>query len=97
MEINLPVDFFKNAAIFIAVPVVRSVVGWLGHALKDNRITRFERRQLYRTVLSVGLTSVMVYIGLDKMGVPIDALGASATGFILDRFFGSLKDTKPVR
>ncbi len=97
MEIPLSLDFFKDLVIFIGVPIVRSVGGWAKKALVDNRVTRFERRQLYQTIISVGLTSFFTYVGLSKLGVPIDALGASAIGFILDRLFGSLKDTKPVR
>ena len=59
-------ELLKDLSIIVGIPVVRSVAGWAVKALADNRVTRFELRQLGQTVIRVGLLGLMGYFGGKK-------------------------------
>ncbi len=46
--------------------LIRSVSGWLYHALEDNRITRYELKQLLHTFLRM----IPQVLGWSAVGVP---------------------------
>lgn len=83
-----------DALAFIGIPILRSVVGWFNHSIKDGRINRYEWRKLVETVINVGLIGVMVYLGLEQMGVDVSALGAASTAFVLDKLISAMKEQK---
>lgn len=85
---------YSDIATLILVPAVRTVAGWGVLALKDNKIEDFEWRQLGVNLINISLVSLMVYFGLDGMGFDVNILGASAAGFIIDKFIGAIKDIK---
>ena len=80
----LDMEVIKQAAIAIGMPVLRSVVGWAQHALKDNKVTPFEQKQLVATIIRVGLISSCIYFGADGLGIDINAVGSAATAVIID-------------
>lgn len=93
---NIDIEWLKALAVFVLIPVIRSGAGCLSHALEDNKITKLEWRKLAKTVLNVGIMSIMVYLGANGFGIPLDALAAAATAFILDKLFGSMRDNNNV-
>lgn len=48
-----------------AIPLIRSVAGWLEEALEDNKITYPEWRKLIKTVLRLGVPGIALYYGLN--------------------------------
>lgn len=48
-----------------AIPLIRSVAGWLEAALEDNKITYPEWRKLIKTVLRLGVPGIALYYGLN--------------------------------
>ena len=90
----IELEVIKNLAAAVAFPVGRSVAGWLQNALKDNKITPFELKQLGETVLRVGIISVAVFFGADSWGIDINVFGASATAFIIDVIVEAVKKAK---
>ena len=78
----------------IGFPVLRSVAGWAENALKDNKITSFEWKQLGETVLRVGFIGVAAYFGLNELGLDVSALGAGASAVILDFILSAIKKKK---
>lgn len=93
---NVDIEWLKNLAVFVLIPVVRSLAGCLTHALQDNKITKLEWRKMTATVLNVGILSLAVYLCGNGMGLELDALAAGATAFIMDRLFGAIKDNNNV-
>lgn len=89
-------DTVTQVAIVVGIPIARSFGGWLVKSLEDNKITKYELRFLATTTIRVGLMAIMTYIGLNESGVEISAFGATAMGYLFDRYFGSLKDNNNV-
>ena len=75
----------------IGMPILRSVVGWAGHALEDKKVTKFEWKQLFSTVLRIGLMGFVTYLGLNFAGVDNAAVIGAAVAFIADKLFGAIK------
>ena len=87
----------KDLLIVAGMPVARSVSGWAVKALADNRITRFEWKQLTQTVIKVGTIGLMGYFGLSILGVDNAALASAIGAFFVDKLFNALKQNKPIR
>jgi CRISPR/Cas system-associated endoribonuclease Cas2 len=94
MEISI--EWIKDAVVFVAVPVIRSAAGWLQNSLKDGKIQNVEWKKLAYTTVKIGTTSLMIYLGANSVGVDVNALGASAAAFVVDRLFDSIKENKNV-
>ena len=87
----------RDFGIIVATAAVRSFTGWAAKALKDNRVTKFEMRQLLQTIIRVGTIGIFGYIGLSVVGID-NAMIASAVGaFFADKILNALKQTKPIR
>ena len=80
----------------IGIPIVRSVGGWINHALEDKKISRFEWKKLVSTVVRVGLLGTFTYVGFNAAGVDLNALAAGCGAFIADKLFHSLKERKRI-
>ena len=90
MAIDLTV-FLQNLWVFIGVPVIRSLGGWLTHALQDNKITWPEWRLLIETILRVGLMGIALWIGLEGLGIDVQAIVAAAVAYLLDLILRAIK------
>ena len=87
----ISLEMLKTFGAAIVFPVGRSVVGWAENALKDDKITPFELKQLAGTVVRVGIMSIAVYLGADAWGIDAGVLGSGASAFIIDKIFGAMK------
>jgi len=87
----------KAAGIVVLIPVCRSVSAWGVKALKDNRVTLFEWRQLAQTVIRVGTMGLMGFVGLNVAGVDNALVAAAIGSFFVDKLFNALKQSKPIR
>jgi len=90
-------EIIKDVVIVVGMPVVRSVVGWAEHALKDNKVTRFEAKELLTTVTRVGTVGLVAYFGLSSMGFDIPALAVGASAWIFDKIISAMKEKKSIR
>lgn len=90
-------NVLKDLLIIVGLPVVRSASGWAVKALADNRVTRFEWKQLAQTVIRVGTIGLMGYFGLSIAGIENAALASAIGAFFVDKIFNALKQTKPIR
>ena len=90
-------NVLKDLLIVAGAPIVRSISGWASKALADNRVTRFEWKQLVQTIVRVGTIGLMGYFGLSIAGVDNAALAAAIGAFFADKIFNALKQTKPIR
>ena len=90
-------NVIKDLFIVAGIPVIRSASGWGVKALADNRVTRFEWRQLVQTVVRVGTIGLMGYFGLSIFGIDNAAIAAAIGAFFVDKLFNALKQTKPIR
>ncbi len=99
MEINLASawNIIKDLAIIVGIPCIRSAAGWAHKALKDNKVTRFEKKKLLQTIIRVGSLGFIGYLGFNIAGVDNAALAAAVGSFIADKAFNALKQNKPVR
>lgn len=78
--------------IAIGLPVLRSVGGWVSYALEDNKISKFELKKLFNTILKTSVYGVLIYLGVGGMGLDIDMIAASASGLIFEKISSSLKN-----
>jgi len=85
---------WQEVLAIIGFPVLRSVAGWAENALKDNKITSFEWKQLGSTVMRVGFIGVATYFGLNNAGLDVSALGAGASAVVLDFILSAIKKKK---
>ncbi len=81
----------------ISIPVIRSVAGWLQKSLEDGKIQRYEVRKLVETIIRVGTLQLFAYLGFSLAGVDNAVIASGVAAFFADKFFGSLKENKPVR
>ncbi len=93
----MEIKILGDLGIIVFVPIIRSVSGWAVKALADNRITRFEWRQLTQTVIRVGTIGLMGYFGLSIAGIDNAAIASAIGAFFADKAFNALKQTKPIR
>ena len=84
----------KEILALVGLPIIRSAAGWAENALRDNKITNFEWKQLGETVLRVGFIGVATYFGLNELGFDVSALGASASAIILDFVLSAIRKSK---
>lgn len=87
----------KDLFVIVCFPVLRSASGWAVKAMADNRITRFEWKQLVQTVIRVGTIGLMGYFGLSIIGIDNPAIASAIGSFFVDKLFNALKQTKPIR
>ena len=83
--------FASTAGTLVGIPMLRSVSGWAVKALEDNKIERFEVKQLVSTMIRVGLISVAGYLSLNELGMDVSALAASFGAIIADMLFSAMK------
>lgn len=79
---------------FVLVPVLRSVEGWLRDSLADGFINEFEWRKLAETILRVSFINIMIYFGLDQIGIDPTVLGTAAIGYLFDKIYYAIKPYK---
>lgn len=70
--------------IAIGMPILRSVGGWANVALKDGKITKFEKRKLGETVVRTGIISTLIYFGAGGYGLELDIIASTTTAIIFD-------------
>jgi len=85
---------WQEVLAIVGFPVLRSVAGWAENALKDNKITNFEWKQLGSTVMRVGFIGIATYFGLNNAGLDVSALGAGASAVVLDFILSAIKKKK---
>lgn len=85
-------DALSSVLAFVGIPLLRSVAGWFSHSVKDGRISKYEWKLLVETIINVGLVGIMIYVGLDQMGVNVSELGAASAAFVIDKLVSALKD-----
>jgi len=85
------IEALKDVGIIVGVPVARSVIGWAGNALEDNKVTEFEWKQLASTVLRVGTIATLGYFGVAAAGFDIPALSVAAGAYIVDLIVCAIK------
>ena len=90
-------ELLTNAGIIIGIPIIRAVAGWAPKALADNKVVKFEWKQLVQTVIRVGTMGAFAFFGLNLVGVENAALAAGIASFFADKLFSALKKTLPVR
>ena len=85
---------WKELAILVGVPVVRSVAGWIENALADGKIEGFEWQKLGETVLRVGIIGIAAFFGLNEAGIDISAIGAAGSAVLFDFILRAIKSKK---
>ena len=83
--------FLQNLWIFVGAGVVTSLVGWLKHALQDNKITWPEWRKLIETVLRVGLMGASVWLVQAGAGIDFSPFVPAAGAYLLDKILRAIK------
>ena len=82
----------KEIGIVIVVPMFRSIAGWAVKALKDNKVTKFELKELASTVIRVGVIGVAGYFSLNGFGLDISVFAAMMGAILADKLFGAIKE-----
>lgn len=85
------IQVLQDLGIFVGIPIIRSVGGWLQHAFEDKKVDSFEWKLLVSTVVRVGTMGLAMYLGLNGMGFDVNALAAAASAFVADHLFRALK------
>jgi len=80
----------------IGLPVVRSVGGWATKATEDGKITKFEVKELGKTVLRTGIIGSMIFFGVDGMGIDVTVVGSAASAVIFDMILSAWKENKNI-
>ena len=80
----------------IGIPLLRSIGGWATKALEDNKVTKFELKQLLSTVLRTGIIAVMIYFGADGFGIDVTAIGSAAGAVVFDMLLSAFKENKNI-
>ena len=75
----------------IVLPVLRSVGGWLENALDDGKISMIEWAQLGSTVLRIGIMGIATLLGLNGLGIDINAIGAASSAVVMDFILSAIK------
>lgn len=78
-------DFF----VLVAVPVIRSVGGWVENAFADGKVTWPEWKKLFSTILRIGVPALFLYYGLE---LPVES--AAVLPALVDYGFNWLKKAK---
>lgn len=81
----------KDLGVIVGIPILRSVAGWAEHALKDNKVTKFELKKMFVTIVRVGAIGIVGYLGLNGVGVDVSGIAAGAGAFIFDKVIHSVK------
>lgn len=55
--------------------VTRNFLGWVGKALKDGKIKKYEIKRLINTTLTVAALSLLAYLGFQTTPVEAGAIG----------------------
>lgn len=84
-------EVIKNALIIIGIPIFRSIAGWAENALKDNKISKFEIKELITTIIRVGIIGFSTFYGLNGMGIDVNAVGAGSAAILVDMLFSKIK------
>ena len=66
----------------LATAVVRGVLGWCENALKDNKVSKFELRQLLSTIVRISVVGFSAAYGFG-----IDETQAAALAVLMDIIF----------
>lgn len=91
MEINMIVNTAKDMGIIIGIPVLRSLAGWVGHALKDSKVSKLEWKLLLETVIRVGSMGFMAYVGFDLAGIDNAITSGAIAAYFADKVFSAVK------
>lgn len=78
----------------IAIPIGRSVFGWLQNALEDGQINDFEWKQLGSTIFSIGVPAIALYFSFNAVGLDFSAIGAACGGLLVDMILKAIKKKK---
>lgn len=87
-------NIVKDVAIILGAGVVRSVAGWLPKAMADNKIVKFEVKQLVQTTIRIGTIGLFGYFGFAIAGVENTAVAAAVGAFFADKIFNAMKQKK---
>ena len=80
----------------IGIPVLRSVGGWATKATEDGKITKFEFKQLLKTVLRTTIIAVMIFFGADGAGIDVTIVGSAASAVIFDMIISAFKENRNI-
>ena len=74
------------------VALLRSTAGWAEKAVADDKITKFEWRQLVQTTIRVTVLNAAFYFGLEGAGVDAEPLATGFAALLTDIFFRHIKN-----
>jgi len=80
----------------IGIPIIRSVGGWATKATADGKITRFEVKQLGKTLIRTFIIGTMIYFGAGGVGIDINAIGSAASAVIFDMILSAWKENNNI-
>jgi len=87
---------FGSIFVAIGIPVIRSVGGWAVKATADKKITKFEFKQLLRTILRTGVIGLLIFLGAGSFGFDISVVGSAASAVIFDMVLSAWKENKNI-
>ena len=76
--------FLQGLAVSVGVPLLSAFVGWLNKALADGVIQALEWRKLAETVIRVGVPAFAAYLGLNTLGLDVNALAPVLVAALID-------------
>ena len=80
----------------IGIPVLRSVGGWATKATADGKISKFEFKQLLKTVLRTAIIAVMIFFGVEGVGIDVTIVGSTASAVIFDMIISAFKENRNI-
>ncbi len=93
----MSLEALKSVAIVVFIPMIRPTTGWLVNALKDNRITGPEWRELISKTVKVMTLGLVAYYGLSFAGIDVNLVATSLGAVIADKVLDAVKENKSVR
>lgn len=82
---------WANLVAFILVPALRGISGWAKAAMEDGQISKFEWKLLVATIIRVGFIGVSLWVGLNKLGIDLEPIGAAFAAIIMDIGISAVK------
>lgn len=98
---TMNLEFLKLLALAIGAPVARSAIGWAQTAVADNKITKFELKQLFVTIFRVGtIAACEFFVAKGLLNIDMGTVETIATGalaILTDKLFGAITEKKSIR
>ena len=89
--------FWQIVDSVIVVPLLRSVGGWLYKALEDKKVSRYEWKELLKTIIRTTTIGTFVLLGAQNWGIDINYVGSAVTAILLDWIVSAIKEHKKVK